>query len=137
MSKRMTAKEYRNKRANRSKYKNKKIEIDGHKFDSKAEARYYKQLQLLKRAGEIKDFTLQPKFRLLEGFKKHDKTRRAINYFADFQIIHNNNEIEIIDVKSKATITPTFRIKEKLYHQKYPYKLTLMSWEKERFVEIK
>lgn len=133
MGERITAKEYKKKRT-RPKYGNKKVEIDGYKFDSKAEGRYYNHLQLLKKAGEIKDFTMQPKFRVMDGFKKHGKTHRAINYIADFEVIHNDNEIEVVDVK--GMITQVFRIKEKMFHNKYPHKLTLVKWNKGRFEEI-
>ena len=40
------------------KYGNKKIEIDGVKFDSKKEAKRYGYLQLLEVLGEIKDLEL-------------------------------------------------------------------------------
>ncbi|HBF3147915.1 TPA: DUF1064 domain-containing protein, partial [Clostridioides difficile] len=47
-----------------SKYNNKKIVIDGIKFDSKDESEYYLYLKEKKENGEIKDFGLQQKFEL-------------------------------------------------------------------------
>lgn len=71
---RMTAKEYQQlKKRSKSKYGNKKTEIDGHMFDSKAEAQYYQELKLRERAGDILFFRLQPRYRLLDGFEKHGK----------------------------------------------------------------
>jgi|SRR5690625_774699 len=134
---RMTARQYRQmrKRRNRSKYGNRKVEIDGLTFDSKAEALYYSELKLRQRAGEIQSFKLQPRYRLLEGFTdKHGKKHRPIDYVADFEILHNDNTFEVVDVKGMQT--QVFRIKEKLFCNKYPYKLTLVKWEKGRFVEV-
>lgn len=134
--KRMTAKQYRN-RTTRNKYSNHRVEIDGHTFDSKAEARYYKQLKLRKRAEDIKDFELQPRFRLQEGFNKDGKRYRPIDYVADFKIYHNDGSIEVVDVKG-APPTQVFRIKEKMFNKKYPHKLTLVKWcyKRKGFVEV-
>ena len=38
----------------KNKYKNKKVEIDGYKFDSIAEGRRYGVLKMLEKADEIK-----------------------------------------------------------------------------------
>lgn len=134
--KRMTAKEYRNlkSRPKQNKYSNQKVKIDGHTFDSKAEARYYNQLKLRQRAGDIEFFCLQPKFQLMAGFEKDGKRHRAIHYIADFEIHHTDGSIEIVDVK--GAITAVFRLKEKMFHNKFPHKLTLVKWEKRGFVEV-
>ena len=128
---RMTGKEYleymsKNKKSNKeNKYNNRKVEVDGFKFDSKLEADYYIRLKLLKRAGEIQSFTLQPEYLLLDGFKKDGKVHRPIKYIADFEIKHNDGTIEVVD--TKGVKTQVFRIKEKLFHYRYPYKLTLVT----------
>ena len=132
--KRMTAKQYRNMGRQRSKYRNKKVQLDGHTFDSKAEARYYQQLKLMERAGEILFFRLQPRYRLLDGFEKHGKKHRPVDYVADFEIHHKDGSIEVVDVKGMQT--QVFKIKEKMFNAKYPHKLTLVKWEKGRFVEV-
>lgn len=44
------------------KYSAKSMEVDGHKFPSKREARRYQELVLLAKAGEIDDLELQPRF---------------------------------------------------------------------------
>ena|SRR5690625_3104376 len=135
---RMTARQYRQmkKRRKRSKYGNKKVEIDGLTFDSKAEARYYSELKIRQKTGEILFFRVQPRYRLLDGFEKDGKKHRPIDYIADFEIHHEDGSIEVIDVKSEATMTQVFRVKEKLFHRKYPHKLTLVKLERGRFVEI-
>ena len=53
-----------------SKYKNKKVTVNGKVFDSKKEAQRYQELKLLEKSGIIKDLELQKRFILLEGFKK-------------------------------------------------------------------
>lgn len=132
---RMTAKQYRKKHARRlSKYNNVKVELDGHTFDSQAEARYYNQLKWLKKCGEIEFFRLQPRYQIQDGYVKDGKKIRPIYYIADFEIHHKDGSIEVVDVK--GAITAVFRIKEKMFNKKYPHKLTLVKWEKGRFVEI-
>ena len=82
-----------------SKYNNKKTQIDMFLFDSVKEARRYKELALLERAGEIQNLELQPRFLLQEGFKKNNKKWRKLEYVADFKYIENGKTI-IEDVKS-------------------------------------
>ena len=48
----------------RSKYGNQKVALDGHTFDSRAEARRYQELHLLLAAGEITDLVVHPRFAL-------------------------------------------------------------------------
>lgn len=133
---RMTAKEFRSRHRRRSKYSNHRVEIDGHTFDSKAEARYYQQLKLRKRAGDILFFELQPRYRLQHPFEKDGVKHRAIDYVADFEIHHKDGSIEVVDVK--GTQTQVFKIKEKMFHKKYPHKLTLVKWcyKRKGFVEL-
>ena len=52
------------KKKKKSKYKAVKTEINGIKFDSKKEARRYKELKILEKADEIKSLELQPRFLL-------------------------------------------------------------------------
>ena len=100
-----------------SKYGAKKTEIDGIRFDSKREAAYYSELKLLKMAGEL-DFELQPKFTLIEGFEKNGKKYRPTHYIADFLITYRDGRKVVIDVKGFET--KDFKIKAKLFNQRYP-----------------
>lgn len=102
----------------KSKYRNKKVTIDGIEFDSKKEAHYYLKLKLLKQAGEIKDFGLQEKFVLQEGFNKNGKSHRPITYYADFIIDNLDGSTDVVDVKGMET--QVFKIKKKLFEYKYP-----------------
>ena len=94
-----------------NKYLSHKTVVDGITFDSKDEAKYYEALKIRKYRGEIQNFELQPKFTLIQGFKKNGKTYRAITYTPDFVIYHNDNSEEYIDVKGMTTQQGELRIK--------------------------
>ncbi|MDL4842814.1 DUF1064 domain-containing protein [Aquibacillus rhizosphaerae] len=119
----------------RSKYGNKKIVIDGHKFDSKAEARYYQELIYRKKAGDIKDFSLQPRFELQPKYKKANKSIRKIEYISDFEIEYADGSIEIVDVK--GAITKEFALKRKLFDYHYDLKLSVLKFDRARgWIEV-
>ena len=99
--------------AKRPKYGNKKIEINGVKFDSVKESKRYQALLLLQRAGEISDLELQPKFELVKGvkFSGDARAKPAVRYFADFAYTETATGKRIVeDVKSPVT-------KEKPYYK--------------------
>ena len=79
----------------RSKYGNRRVEIDGMKFDSQHEADYYFGVLVPRlKAGELKNVLRQVKFELPGG----------IQYIADFVTILPDMRIEnVIDAKSTAT----------------------------------
>lgn len=113
----------------KTKYGSKKTEIDGYTFDSQAEARYYEQLKWLLEHREIKSFRLQPRYTLLESFKKNGKTFRKTEYIADFEITHLDGSIEVVDVKGFET--PVFALKRKLFEKLYPdHKLSVVTYNK-------
>ena len=57
----------------KSKFSSVKTIIDGHAFDSKKEAKYYSELKIREKAGEIKELKLQPRFLLQNGFSYNGK----------------------------------------------------------------
>lgn len=136
MGQRMTMEQYRkiSKSKPKSKYGNKKVEIDGHVFHSIAESKYYLQVKWLLENKQILLYRLQPRYRLLDGFEKHGKKHRPIDYVADFEIHKLDGSIEVIDVK--GAITDVFRIKQKMFEKKYPHKLSLVKYVNGRFEEI-
>jgi len=111
-----------------AKYKSKKVEIDGHVFDSKIEAKYYDQLKWLQNNKQILFFRLQPRYLLQEAFEKDGKSYRKIEYIADFEVHHLDGTIEVVDVKGIET--EAFKIKRKLFEKKYPHKLSLITYVK-------
>lgn len=101
-----------------TKYRNKKIIIDGIEFDSKKEGYRYKELRLLERAGLIKDLELQKEYILQDKFKINNKTVRKISYIADFSYIAvKDNKLHVIDVKGFKT--EVYKLKKKLFEYKY------------------
>lgn len=102
-----------------NKYGNKKTKVDGHTFDSKAEARRYGELKLMQRAGLIKHLKLQPRYRIQDGFSNGEGKRvRPISYVADFEYIDlQKNDVVIEDVKGKKT--QVYNLKKKIFEKKY------------------
>lgn len=94
-----------------SKFKNKKTEYNGIKFDSKLELNIYKEI--IERGLEVE---LQPKFLLQEKFVLNGKNYRPIHYVGDFKLIVNGNEY-IIDAKGMET--QVFKIKAKMFAYKF------------------
>lgn len=71
--------------AQTSKYHNRKIEINGIRFDSRKEAQRYVQLMNAMRLGAIRDLRLQVDFTIQEAHTDcQGKRIRAIRYRADF-----------------------------------------------------
>lgn len=101
------------------KYKNIKVTVDNHKFDSKKESRRYIELKLMERCGLIKNLELQKSFELQPKFKKNNKTYRAINYIADF-VYYDIEKEQIVIEDVKGFRTDVYKIKKKLFEYKYP-----------------
>ena len=102
----------------RSKYRNRRTEVDGIQFDSKLEAQRYKQLKLMEMAGEISDLQLQHKFVLLGGYRNGDgKYIRPITYVCDFKYQDAGGRMVVEDVKGMKT--DVYRIKKKLFEERY------------------
>ena len=95
-----------------TKYRNKKVEIDGMTFDSKKEARRYKELLLLERAGAIQDLQTQVKYVLIPSQRiKGRVVERECAYKADFVYIENG---ETVVEDTKGFKTKDYIIKRKL-----------------------
>lgn len=93
MQEHWTVSQYKNYKEKKSKYKNKKVIIDGIPFDSQKEGNHYLELKMLEKQGIIRDVGLQTRFELLPPYKKNGKTIRGIYYFADFTYYFNNKLI--------------------------------------------
>ena len=97
----------------RNKYNARKTDVDGHTFDSKAEARRYEELKLLERAGEITGLELQPKFLLIPSYTNaRGRKARAAHYIADFSYTDTDGKRIVEDVKGQPT--ELYRFKKKL-----------------------
>ena len=86
------------RRGSRPKYGNKKVTIQGIKFDSKWESQRYLYLKSLERAGTIRDLELQVRFNLMVNDQKIDKDG-VWHYVVD---------------DAKGVETPEFKLKKKL-----------------------
>lgn len=101
------------------------------KNDSKFEAGKAQELELLKKAGEIKDFQEQVKIPIeVNGY-------HICNYFIDFVIHHNDGSTEYLETKGFST--PVWKLKWKLFEALYDLpgnKLTIefqgKSWRPQR-----
>ena len=100
-----------------NKFKNKKIIIDGIKFDSKKEGYYYVYLKELEKTNKISNLQLQVKYELQPKFKRDNKTYRSITYIADFAYEENGKTV-VIDVKGFKT--DVYKLKKKLLLYNYP-----------------
>lgn len=91
-----------------AKFKNIATTVDGHRFDSRKEARRYSQLRMLERAGEITGLQLQPRFPLLVN------GQQIGCYVGDFLYWDRAGAMVVEDVKSHHTRKlPLYRWKKK------------------------
>jgi hypothetical protein len=84
------------------KYRNEPVVVDGIRFDSKLEARYYEQLKLRRAAGEVLWFLRQPCF-VLEG---------GVRYRADFLVVLAAGGVEVVDCKGFVTEACANKLKQ-------------------------
>lgn len=112
----MNVEEYKKlilKKPKRRKYGNKKVVFDGIKFDSRWEFEYYQLLVLKKKVHKIIDFKVHVTYPIkVEG-------THICNMNIDFVVVELDESKTYIDTKSKYTITPTFKLKAKLFKAIY------------------
>ena len=107
--------------AKQSKYRNKKMVVDGYTFDSMAEAKRYGELKLLEQAGKISHLARQTRF------KCYVNRQPICIYIADFA--YNENGIEVVeDVKGVAT--PVYKLKKKLVEALYNVKIKEVAYKR-------
>jgi hypothetical protein len=100
-----------------------KAQIDGHLFDSQAEAQIYWELKV---DPNVEILELQPKFELLKPFFRivDKKTRKfsGIFFTPDFKVLEMGREL-IIEVKSIGTIkanSKSYSMRRKMFLSAYP-----------------
>jgi hypothetical protein len=118
-----------------SKFNNVKVEIDGYKFDSKAEAAHYLYtLKPLLESGEISNLTVHPKFPLYHNGKK------ICTYIADFQYTRVNvqpREAQIVVEDVKGVRTAIYNLKKKFVEAEYVgLKISEISPKPYRFAKL-
>ena len=82
-------------------------EVDGIRFDSKKEARYYAGLKIKQAAGEVVQFLRQVPFHLPGG----------VRYVCDFMEFRANGTVHFID--TKGVLTESFKAKKRMVEAIY------------------
>lgn len=101
----------------RSKYRSRKVTVDGVTFDSKKELNRWRELRQLERAGEITQLQRQVRFELIPSQRIDGKViERSCNYIADFTYYKNG---EYIVEDTKGFKTAEYVIKRKLMLHKH------------------
>ncbi len=93
----------------RHKYNATATEVDGYKFDSKAEANYYKLLKLQEQEGTITGILRQVPLHIAPG----------VTYRMDFLVFYSDGTAEGIEVKGYET--PEWKIKKKLIEESFSW----------------
>lgn len=96
------------------KYGAKACVVDGIRLDSKAEGRYYSDLKLRVRAGEVVTFLRQVPIHLPGGTK----------LVIDFLEFHADGSTHFVDVKGMET--PEFKIKKREVEALYPFEIEVI-----------
>ncbi|PEZ47063.1 hypothetical protein CN367_11905 [Priestia megaterium] len=116
------------KKQTTNKFNNKKVEVNGIKFDSKMESDYYLYILEMCEEGIIEEFELQPEFILQQGFTKRGIKFLPIKYKADFEVWLADGTNYVIDIKGFKTAD--FNIKAKMFEKLYPQELKLITFSR-------
>ena len=113
-----------------SKYKNKKVVVDGFNFDSKAEARYY---QKLRDSGESfsslsnEYWEMQKSIPVLPGYTlPNGRKILPIKYKADFVKYRDGEIVKVVDVKGYQDNTS--KLKMKMFSYVYRYEVVFAKY---------
>ena len=110
----------------RNKFGNKRVTVDGIRFDSKKEAKFYLFLREAEKKGEISDLQLQVPYELIPAIYEdqviHLKTKdkvvtkcvqKAVHYVADFVYTETATGIQAV-VDTKGYRTEAYKLKKKM-----------------------
>jgi hypothetical protein len=99
--------------AGKNKFNAVRVEDGGYTFDSRREHARWCELVLLEKAKVISYLVVHPVY-TLRAFDSE-----ICKMIPDFEYVENGKWI-VEDVKSDPTVTPSFRIKLKLFHANFP-----------------
>lgn len=85
-----------------NKYGAKKTEFNGYKYDSKFEASVAQELELRKKAGEIKDYEQQYKVEMW-AHRSDGTPAFKVSHKVDFRVLHNDGSYELMEAKGVET----------------------------------
>ena len=101
------------------KYRNQKVSMGDHSFDSKKEMNRFLELSLLQKAGEIEDLRCQVKYVLIPA-QRDEKTNKLLerecSYVADFAYLRGGR---LVVEDTKGFRTKDYIIKRKLMLFRY------------------
>lgn len=101
-----------------NKFGAKKVRIDGHLFDSKAEAKHYGELKILEMAGEISEIRVHPVFKIeINGIA-------VCKVILDFSYLDVNGRDVHVDVKGNDTALS--RLKRRMVEAAYSINVVLV-----------
>lgn len=113
-------------KAKAHKYNATKKTVDGVTFDSAGEARAGLLLMLWEKVGAIQSLERQPRYVLMDGYTDDAGRKvRSMEYVPDFRFIRDN---KIVVVDFKGMRTEAYKLKAKLFRQRYPY-LVFEEWD--------
>lgn len=122
----MKLRKYPSAKSNGPKYGNKKVVLDGIKFDSIAESKYYAVAKNFAKKNAL-ELRLQESFILLPKHHRNGKAVQAISYKPDFTFWDGDRLAKVVDVKGVET--KEFRIKAKWFCYKYDCDLILAKYD--------
>lgn len=96
------------------KFRAKPQDADGRRFPSKKEERYYQELKLRERAGEVVFHLWQVPFHLPGGVK----------YVVDFVEFYADGTVHFVDVKGHQT--EQFKTKKRMVESLYPVEIEVV-----------
>ena len=97
------------------KYHNRKVEIDGFRFDSQKEGNRYLILKRMEQEGKIKDLQRQVSFEVVPK----SKGERAVKYIADFVYYDIEKQMHVVE-DVKGFKTDVYKLKRKIFKYRYP-----------------
>ena len=105
-------------RVPQSKYKNKKIESDGQKFDSKKEYNRYLELMIYQESGVISNLKRQVPFIICDKVRDENGKllQREAKYVADFTYVQDGR---LVVEDAKGYRTELYKLKKKLMLERY------------------
>lgn len=103
----------------RSKYNNKKTFYNGVEYDSKREAEFAMQLDLLAKASDLSQRVVRVERQVPFQVVVNDK--KICKYVADFEVDYADGHSEVIDVKGFKT--DVYRLKKKLVEAQFGVKI--------------
>lgn len=94
------------------KYNNIRQTYQGYNYDSKFEAQVAAELDILQKAGEIKEWERQFKVEIYAWDEYGKPTIRVCSHKVDFRIHHNDKSFELLE--AKGIETPDYKWRRKM-----------------------